>query len=200
MEIDWDGWRLDYPEMTFEDQVTFYKRVAELHPTQEHWDDGLVRMFLETSRAKRVDEIGGWDGKLAREILSKYHRQLTWTNHDLVELPQPDVPGYSFKLLETWPWEATFEGDALVLSHVIEHLSADHLELLANHVRHKWVFQDSPLPESTPRWQGYVGSHVLPLSAGEVDAVWSRAGYVIWWGGTSKYGVARYYLRKEEVD
>lgn len=195
--IDWDGWRRDYETMTFADQVAFYEQVARLHPTQEHWDDGLVRMFLETNRAKSVDEIGGWDGKLAREILSKYHRQLTWTNYDLVDVGQPDVPGYLFRLLESWPWEAKFEGEALILSHVVEHLSAEHLELLAASVDHRWIYQDSPLPETTPRWSGYTGSHILTLSAGEVDALWSRAGYVIWWGGHSKYGVARYYLRSD---
>ena len=186
--IDWDSWRAAYAGMTFADQVAFYEMCLELHPGQQSYDSaeaiGVLRKIRGWyERPLRVVELGGWDGRLGRDMLST-GLVGEWTNYDLVEPPQAVAEGYAFVRLVDWFWSGVVvDADLFVASHTIEHLSLPHLQLLAGCLTTDWVHLQAPLEREPRAWAGYPGSHILEVGWDGVDDVLANVGYLPWGNG-----------------
>lgn len=190
--IDWDEWRQQYQALDFHGQAAFYVEVAREYPEQTHWDLNACVGFYERLRPARIVEIGGWDGALAAEMLSRHPEIESWDNHEIVAVPQACQDSrYRRHLLDDWFWLDPPPGDALVTSHTVEHLSNEHLrDLLDASGGYRALFVATPLPDATrPRWGGYHGSHILDLSWDELDAEIQARG----WFPEGRWGCARWY-------
>lgn len=183
--IDWDAWRASYSAMTYAEHQAFYDVVWERHPDQAHFDLPRARAFLARMLrpGDRVFEVGGWRGELAEASRDLLPEGVTWTNAEItrgaVEHPIPRGEWYRAFVPPVWVWEmGQWKADELVASHVIEHMTRDHLAgLLASVAAVRAAFVQSPLPDhDRPDWAGYQGSHVLDASWDDVEALFAVSG------------------------
>ena len=126
---------------SFDDQQRFYRLVADLYPVQQSFDPLLATNAFDAIHGAdlNVVELGGWDGKLAQNML---HRTdvATWTNYDLVEVPTAcSQPGYQMVVLEDYLWTNPIRGDVFVATHMIEHIRFRELLDLFDALRVSWV-------------------------------------------------------------
>jgi len=165
--IDWDQWRADYDLMTFADHQAFNQQAARLHPVQQSYDAPAVRRFLRERQPRNVVEVGGWDGALANLMIDEFYGIKTWVNYDITDVPQVcDAPAYGRVVLDDWPWKTRVTADALVASHVFEHMRMIEIEWLLNAWDVRSVFVDCPI-SGPPDWTGYHGSHILEVGVPE---------------------------------
>jgi len=157
--IDWDQWRADYDQMTFKQHQAFNAEVAEQHPVQKQYNAAAVRLFLEHRKPTTVVELGGWCGSLAADTLPDFPEIRSWVNYDITpNVPQVcDDARYSKVTLIDWPWNCRIQADALIASHVLEHMRMDEVEKLLDAWDVKSVYADVPLRGN---WDGYEGSHI----------------------------------------
>ena len=166
--LDWNQWRNDYDEMSFADHQAFNAEAARLHPEQRCWDAEACATFLEERRPASVVELGGWDGSLAAEMLARFPSIRSWTNFDITpDVPQAcDDPRYLRRVLTNWPWRLAPKADALVASHVFEHMRMREVEWLLDRWDVDSVYVDIPI-SGPPNWDGYTGSHIIEAGVGE---------------------------------
>jgi hypothetical protein len=178
-KIDWDAWRADYDTMTFADQQAFYAQVAELHPRQESFDLEKANEAFDKIGGSNliVVELGGWDGRLARDMLARTDIA-TWENWDIADLPQVCTrENYRRELLDDYLWTTPIDGDVFVACHTIEHLKARELQKLFAKLRTSWVYLEAPLSDDGTDWTGYPGSHILEIGWEGVNELLSAWDY-----------------------
>ena len=177
-ELDW--YRLHYDELSFAEHREMYERIDSLYPEQSFWNAADCIEFVRHFEPKNVVEVGGHDGGLAGAVLAEVPEIVSWTNLELTEATQVCTdPRYRLVLLEDWWLGQTF-GDAVVLSHVVEHLSVAKLRelVVALLPHHPDVYVDAPLPESGGvSWWGTETAHVLPFSMAALDALFVDYGW-----------------------
>lgn len=191
-----EDFRADYDRMGFRSQVAFYQWVATMFPAQASFDATACRMFLDATKPSSVCEVGGWDGGLAATVLPNASFVTSWDNHDLVHVPQVCFDRrYHQRVLKDWFWKVAPQADALVASHVVEHLSVPHVEALLDCLTgYRCVFLTVPIPETEkPDWRGYHGSHVLPLSWAELRGLLATRG----WTETGRLGESSWFARAD---
>jgi hypothetical protein len=162
--LDWDAWRANYGSMSFAEHQDFYRAVALAYPVQRHYDGRAVLEFLRATHPWTVAEVGGWDGALAEGFLTIVP-VVEWTNYEIA----PNVPQvcqnsrYRYQPLDRWPWEfEEIPGDALVLSHVVEHMLLDEFAALLDRFYGDAVYIDTPVVgDGRQDWRGYQGSHII---------------------------------------
>jgi hypothetical protein len=182
--LDWDAWRNAYHHLTYADQQAFHSTIYEQHPEQRHYDPVYVAKAIEQTNARTVVELGGWDGELAEHMLKRYPIQ-QWTNVELCkEARQAGAkrhPLYTAWPKDKWYWTETWHCDLFVASHVIEHLTIQHLNetLAATHAQA--LFLDAPLHNKSIDWRGFTGSHILECGWIGVDRLCDRHGYQLAW-------------------
>ena len=180
MSIDWDAWRRDYDDMSFQQHQAFNQMVALQHPVQQHWNADACARFLDDRRPWTVLEIGGWDGSLAAAMLDQCAWIHAWTMYDITDVPQVCTDDrYWPVVLTCWPWHKHLRGDALVLSHVVEHMRVAQLERLIKRFSGDAVYIDAPLPDVNPSWEGYEGTHILEVGALELASLLAVHGYAV---------------------
>ena len=151
--IDFDDWRRNYDRLTCSEHVEFYRKVAEVYPEQQHYNELAVRMFLADCEGP-VLEIGGWKGELAAAVLPDFPGIPEWLNVEIA--PQAITesactdPRYSVVVPPAFIWDADIDLEpyrTLVASHVIEHLKRTDVVKLLNAIRHvDRMYVDAPLP------------------------------------------------------
>lgn len=167
-----DQWRAAYGELTPAGHRLVASLMAMIWPVQRHYRERAVRNFLSVANPRSVVEFGGYDGALAAAMLPECPDIESWTNYDLVEVPQVcEDSRYSLGPLR--------QADALVASHSFEHITATELLDVVQGVQASSVFVDSPLPQDgAVDWRGYEGTHILPLSWHDLDTLLVAQGYV----------------------
>jgi hypothetical protein len=180
VNIDFNTWRARYDTMTFAEHQAFNQQVADRYPEQQSWDAAACEAFLRTHRPRLVAEVGGWDGALAARMLERLDDIDRWVNYDITDVPQVCVDRrYVRCLLERWPWQHTITADALVLSHVAEHMRATQLAALLKRWRVHHVYLDVPVEAAPPNWHGYSGTHILEVGRDGLQALAEQAGYTV---------------------
>lgn len=178
--IDFNWWRANYDRMDFAEHQAFNAACLEQFPVQRSFNTEACARFLEERQPKTVVELGGWDGGLATEMLERFGGIDTWLNYDITpDVPQEcGDPRYDVVVLDGWPWDFKVTADALVASHVVEHMRISQVELLLNawDVRHAYI--DTPLG-GNPQWEGYQGSHIIETGAAEFLQAMDDAGWTV---------------------
>ena len=133
-----------------------------------------------------VAEIGGRNGSLARLALGSNLPIAKWINYEISDAPiqqsATTETRYEARLMSEFCWWKTnpIEGNLLVLSHIIEHLSDDDFIGLVQSIPMtiKGVHVEAPLPMRGPMdWNGYFCSHILTMGWIEVNDVFEKAGF-----------------------
>ena len=178
---DWDTWRAAYPHMTFVDQQAFYAQAAVDHPDQRQFNRAAVRGFLTLTSPTRVVEVGGWRGDLCAAILPSVGVEIDWTNYEIAPnlTPVCDSPQYHHVVLDRFPWEIVLDGDALVLSHVVEHMLLAEFDRLVDRFTGYAVYVDCPVSDTGENWAGYDGSHILEAGWDAITEVLEGHGFRI---------------------
>lgn len=178
----WDQFRDDYPTMSFADKRAFYDWVAATYPEQRYADvkRALNAFSLIAGGHLDVIELGGWDGALAASVMRTTGDIRSWTNYDLVAVPQEcDYRGYHLKVLNDDLWSLDrVDADVFVSTHTIEHLSAEELAKLFRWLMPEFVYLEAPLPMVGPvSWRGVEAAHVLELGWDGVEKLLIDVGY-----------------------
>lgn len=196
--IDWDRWRSTYGSRSLAEEAAFYDRVAAKHPEQQQWRQHADFTVAALEGATSVVELGPWRGELAAHAIEHVPTIGSWVGFDVcpwaVENTRCDHPAYQPVALTDWPWDTDLPAaDVFVASHVLEHLSWEHLQALAAQFpKYGRLILDIPIPETVPRdWQGYRGSHMLDVSWADVAVLLVGQGF---WEA-SREGSARVYDR-----
>lgn len=179
-QIDWDGWRAAYDDMSFEDQRAFYNQVFETLPEQARASVKSLRSLIDHIGTSwlRVVELGGWDGGLAAEALREFP-SLAWRNYEIsseaVANSVCEDMHYRPVALDDWYWVANHRCDLFVASHVIEHLKWRDLLATFDATDCRWMYLQAPLRDGQTDWRGYHGSHILEVGwAAIVEALEER--------------------------
>jgi len=185
---EYDQWRAEYPTQTIEGHAALYNKRFLENPGMGSWSGRAVRMFLNQSggRPLVVAEVGGRGGDLAKVALESTHNITKWINYEISDEPikQPTAQDkrYEGRLMSDFCWweKTPIEGDVLILSHMIEHLSEADFRSLVKAIPEniKGVHAQAPLPLRGPvDWNGYFGAHILPLGWVEVNEAFESAGF-----------------------
>lgn len=191
--VDFDYWRQAYDIMRDDERRNWDALCYAHFPEQAHGNGQLIDYCLELARIKslgekpRVLEVGGWRGDHAAALLKRHDWIHSWTNIEFCEkaarTPKTDDPRYTAVVPNHFRWWGKDEvpaADLLVLSHVIEHLSPEDLKGLLEATKHiPMVYCEAPLPEVGTNWEGYLGTHILPLSWKEVDDLFLATGWPV---------------------
>lgn len=203
MSIDFNRWRDDYQQMSYEEQVEFYNEVARRWPEQidfhfPSWGRFFAYVHLELGPFS-VFEIGGWKGELAQAVFeaipdviahSVIHggaRQVpTWVNFEISEEALTETvvidPRYRASVPPDFAWNVPLPNmDVFIASHTIEHITEENFVALLNNLPDTIVFigLESPLrPSDTDRgWDNYTGSHILEIGWEEIFYRLARFGF-----------------------
>jgi hypothetical protein len=184
MTLDCDEFRRNYDNWTVKDHKEFYRQVYEVAPKQSHSAPDLVADAIVQCGPQRILEIGGWDGELAVGMLERFTFIENWTNVEICS--QAVRYGYRHERYtalspKAWFWERQWEGDMLVASHCIEHMSAAHLEALVRSASVDCFFFDAPLMDEPTSWWGSSTTHVLEVGWNGVTEIMNRCGYDLIW-------------------
>lgn len=184
---DWDAWRAHYPKSTFAEQQAFYAQATLDHPNQRDFDVNACDAFLLLARPFKVVEVGGFDGALADAMLRRFGGISVWWNNEISPTVVPVAldPRYWHNTLDDWPWFIDLHGDALILSHVVEHMLSEEFEQLVESFDGDWIYLDVPVGEEAENWDGYDGSHILEVGWGWLHEILSDHGFFERerWGG-----------------
>lgn len=179
--IDWDAWRTNYADMSFAEHQAFNARCLDLHPVQRsyQWDVCYAFLWAREKKTRTVVEIGGWDGGLADVMLRRFPWIESWTNYDITpDVPQVcDDPRYTVEVLDDWPWRRKVSGDAVIASHVFEHMRMYEIECLLTEWDVASVYVDCPISPGMTTWRGYEGSHILAVGSTEFLFRLNELGY-----------------------
>lgn len=160
--LDWDDFRARYRDMSLDEQRIFYEQVVHDYPIQRHYNSQAVLRFLRDTHPWVVVEVGGWDGALSLGMLG-LTPIIGWTNYEIAPIkPVNHDPRYRHVQIECWPWEMEkLDGDALILSHVVEHMLLDQFGALIEKFDGDAVYIDCPVTTGPQDWTGYPGTHVI---------------------------------------
>lgn len=176
----YDKWRADYPSLSTKEHAAFYDDKYTKDPNHASFSGRAVRYFFNQANclSYSVAEIGGRNGSLAKVALEFTPAIKRWVNY---EISGAAVAGtltqdsrYEAKLMTDFCWwmKEPIEGDLLILSHIIEHISdSDFKSLVAVIPKNiRGVHVQSPLAMRGPiDWTGNKGCHILTMGWVEVD-------------------------------
>lgn len=176
-----DSYRAGYRAgMPYSEHRVFYDRLALEHPEQNYYSLTLAREFFQWCEPDTVLELGGWDGGLAAEILPDSGIR-SWLNYEIAKVPQVCTDLRYTRIVATnWLWELKLRpADAFVASHSLEHLTAEHLDMLLWALDAKFAYVDVPLFDVPHDWNGSSTTHALELSIVQFDEMWAWHGWTI---------------------
>ncbi len=175
-------WRKRYHTMPFSQHQSDTDSIMVGHATKDgHLINSIdLRNCLSTinTAGLRVLEFGGWRGAMAQSVLSEFPALSNWMNFDICPSAVIDSdckdPRYECRVANTFLWETPRPpwGDIFASSHAIEHLTAEHLNLLFQWLPDsiKWMYLCAPIQDSTTteEWKDYGGTHMLEIGWKEV--------------------------------
>ena len=208
-----DFWRQSYDEMDYSAHQRFYNMVARRFPDQRKADTDAVESalihLLETRTSLNVWELGGWDGALAHDMIETFSGDIEeWRNIEICDyavqagwrdeagIYLPECPS-NWVSEYTLPWELRGY-DIAILSHVIEHLSSEHLwhllymlqEVPYLYIQTPSAMGDDPHPT---RWMGTMSTHKLEVGWQTVMGRLEELRYWVIW----QKGQARFFGKRE---
>jgi hypothetical protein len=168
--LDW--YRKKYDSLSFGSKIKKANRWLKLYPEQVHFNLSPIIYWLKNIVPKPVSvlEIGGWRGDLAEKALSSFEHIELWHNYDLLKNNNYQKCHDSrYKLIsleeDIWYMSLNFEYNALIATHMIEHINWKEFTELINWIPAsiRTVLFEAPLPASNEKinWTGDFSSHVL---------------------------------------
>ncbi len=182
-----NAWRRRYRSMPFSQHQSDTDAIMMGHavPNTGHLIDSRdLRLCLHSIDCSGMDvvEFGGWRGAMAQSVLSRFPQLYSWTSYDicpsaLIDSECDDIR-YRCFVHDKFLWETPrtiIGGNIFCSSHAIEHLTAEHLNLLFRWLPDsiKWIYLCAPIQDSTTTedWKDYGGTHILEVGWEQVLAM-----------------------------
>ena len=190
-EVHWfDTYRKKYDSFTFAKKQKIASRWLIQYPEQAHFDFDPVKYWLENVVVKptSVLEIGGWRGDLAQTALTDFSFIDRWHNYDLIENNgSQKCQDHRYSLItlkdDLWRTSLSFRYNALIATHMIEHINWMEFTELAGWipVGIVTVLFEAPLPfsEENFSWKGDHSSHVCEKGWEQVNSEMKKHGFNI---------------------
>lgn len=165
-------YRRTYHKLKFKQKKKLASKWLVQYPEQAHFNYAPVDHWLKNIVPEHADiiEIGGWRGDLAQKALSEFDNIRSWHNYDLLKFngyQKCNDKRYKLITLDDYLWHTSldYEYNALIATHMIEHISWRELTWLIKWIPQgiKTVLFEAPLPASCEKisWKGDHSSHVL---------------------------------------
>lgn len=185
-----DRYRARYHKLSFDDKKELTKKWLIKYPEQAHFNYLPINTWLKEILpvTGRIIEIGGWRGDMAHRALSEFEEIECWHNYDLIpnNLSQKCSDSrYRLITLDNYIWNIPVSTyyNALIATHMIEHLNWDELTKLI-----KWipdsistVLFEAPVPEDAENysWYGDHSSHVLEKGWLQICEEMQKVGFTV---------------------
>lgn len=180
----WDEWRKNYAEFSFQDQQSFYSQLNG--KSCKFYSISFMKYVLSALQSFKgtIIELGGQYGELAQDCLSQNSTIQSWQNYEINPNTMRTIckdPRYSIHILSTYFWDLQPlpQGDVFIASHVLEHISLNHLNCLLDRLTYPRILIEVPLPDITPIWMHYDGSHILELAFHQLIDCFNKHHYEI---------------------
>lgn len=180
-------WRAGYAEKTCAEHSALYDAAYKRDPAHASFAGRGVRVFLnQAGGCPVVAELGGRNGALAKVALDSTPSVKRWINYEIcgaaIVGSVTQDPRYEPRLMTDFGWwkQEPVEGDILIASHVIEHLSDEDFQSFVASLpaNIRGVHVQSPLPMRGPmNWRGFAGAHILSFGWLEVDREFAAHGF-----------------------
>lgn len=184
---EFDKWREQYEQMTFEEQVAYHNDLEQRFPEQNHFHYEKVSQAIsslpESITNIRVLEFGTWKGDLAKRAMEDYDRIKVWYGIEICDAAIADTKCERVFYIKPnrFDWFAEkreIECDIIIATHFIEHLSDAHFEQLAAYCKGVGLVHfESPLTQAGSDWQGYEGTHKLRMGWDRVIETMNKNGF-----------------------
>ncbi len=193
-----DRYRKTYNSLTFKNKVKLASKWLLKYPEQVHFKYGPVEHWFKyiVQEPAFIMEIGGWRGDLALKALRQFDQIKLWHNYDLLksnENQKCSDERYRLISLDDYLWNKTLEYNynALIATHMIEHLSLQELKKLIKWIPQKitTVLFEAPLPLSSDNinWKGDHSSHVLEKGWQQVIGEMKKNGFTAVYSEDNSY-------------
>lgn len=157
---DFNRWRSEYDSLSFKEQAHFYKQLLSDHPNQTHFSRAAVLEFMSGSGASKIVELGGNDGGLADVVLGAFPSVESWHNYELSGSDQVCNDQRYEVFSDEFLWRRHHAGyDALVASHILEHITTLELDRLLDAVPVSWLYTDIPVAPGGS-WDHTTAAHI----------------------------------------
>jgi len=167
-----DRYRKLYNTFSIDDKIRMAGKWLKQFPEQAHFEYMHVNYWLGNivQKPAMILEIGGWRGDLADKALSFFPGIFQWHNYDLLRnnnYQKCSDQRYQLITLDDYIWSMSLnqEYNALIATHVIEHLSWKEFTQLTKWIPEciETVLFEAPLPatDENHNWQGDHSSHIL---------------------------------------
>jgi glycosyltransferase involved in cell wall biosynthesis len=167
-----DDFRKNYDKMTFADLTKVANEWLHIYPEQASYTLPHVIDWIKKHVAKptRILEIGGWRGDLAGEIFSRFSHVECWHNYDVIsDASTQKCRDERYKLIPLsdyiWNLELPDDYNALIATHVVEHLKWREVKLLIRWIPEQidTILFEIPIVESAENynWKGHHSTHIL---------------------------------------
>lgn len=193
-DIDWDLWREQYDNLSFEDQRRIYDEILPKFPQQEGYDASFfLRAFGRLKDAgmnleiAKVGELGPFRGELAAICLKRF-KVRRWFGYEIsrwaVERTRPEAKkrGFTNVAIDRQFWDLDLPCfDIFVSSDTIEHFSDEHAKkILDSACDHADVLmlQIDCKPKGAS-WKGYNGTHKIEMTIDDIIGYLSTKGYLL---------------------
>ena len=185
-----DRYRKLYNSFSFKHKIKLAAKWLKQYPEQAHFNYTPVNYWLKNlvPMPANILEIGGWRGDLAEKALSSFENINLWHNYDLIKTNNyQKCYDNRYKLIsldkDLWHMPVNYEYNALIATHMIEHLNWKELTQLIDWIPESisTVLFEAPLPASDENinWKGDHSSHVLEKGWEQVISEMKNHGFSI---------------------
>lgn len=182
-----DHWRENYKTISTEAHSRMYSESYARDPKHASFSGRAVRVFLnQMGGTPTVAEVGGRNGALARAALESTPSIFRWINYEICRASSVEGESkdrrYEVRLMDDFRWWKShlIEGDLLIMSHVIEHLSDEDAKGLIASIPEgiKGVHVQAPIAMRGPvDWKGFNGAHILSMGWIEINEEFEKRGF-----------------------
>lgn len=173
---EFDKLRANYEDMSWAQVSQWYRKSHGEYPELKNFSVKPVLKFFSKARSRRVLEIGGADGSLAKEVLSRHPKITVWGNYELDDWSNNCGDSrYYMAVPDRFVWDMNLVyHDTMVMSHVMEHISKQQCEKLP-WTNTRWVYIDYP-ERPVDGWSGTC-AHVNEMNVDDVENFMNERGF-----------------------
>ena len=187
LPLTFDEWRTNYDRLTYPEQLAYYNAVYEKFPMQKVGNvQEAIRFCSQLEAGSTVLEVGGGRGDVARQALQEtavsgwfnYEISGTVVNHGLRHPCYTAIVPHDF----VWNLRDLPPCDALIASHVFEHVRASQIDrLLGRLASFSQAYVECPIPADADAvdWSGSWSTHILEIGWKQLEQLFANRGFQV---------------------
>ena len=184
--VNFDKFRKDYNNLTFNEVEKFYQSLHSHFPNQEYMKHYHFKKMFDYIPADElvVVELGCNKGTRSKHLVNRLPKIKKWFGYDFKEFKGTSNGRYQFKVVDDWFYNIDIpDHDVFVCSHTIEHLSnwqaikvLEHISKTAN-----YIMIEVPLTRKRQDWKGRWNAHIMTFTIDELKFMIRGIGYSLFY-------------------